>query len=497
MTTTLAALADADKKHKPAGANEEWRRAAAYYYDTSRQLTVELLRRLGLGIKDDGRPLEVGIMQRIIEEQAVIYDSPPARYLVRNRQRLSEDSPEVVAMGEAYEASGVDLVLREADRLRALYRQVFVRLYPVHETSTVTPRLFPPQNVRRIPNPSTPDIISTSKAVGLLLEGEPDKDGELWEVWTNLGGSWSMRWVGHKDAVAWDPGEAVRYARLPMLAMWDREPCGMPWLPPRQSRNAFIEKLAQSAAELQVMVQLEAHDQTVVEAEDPRDVPREGGPGTTWALPKGSNAQILSRNPKIQDSIEVMREQLKLLVLSESLPLGLFDDQRQVVTGAALRVQLGPLEDRRTAQAPLAIRDERELWKIYVAEHNDHAGSWGKDALAADTTMDVELADLNIPIDPREAQQASASAIALGTRSVIDVIQAEHRCTRPQALRVYERVKADLLSYPPPSKPGAQIEGPRLAGVERGPEAPSVLPVGRLDQGGKPSVLQNVQGLAQ
>ena len=492
---TLKKLAEADKATKPVDADAEWRTAACYYYDQSRQLTRDSLFQLQLGIPHDARPLEVGLMPRIVEELAVIYDAPPARYLTRKGVRLPEDSTEHRALEALYQAMGLDLVLREADRLRALYRQVFVRIYASDALGRPVARLFPPQNVRRLVSSETPDLIDTDEAIALLLRGEPDKASAEWEVWERSGTEWAVSRRAHDDSIL-EPPVVVPYPLLPLQAFWDREPCGLPWLPPRQSRSAFLEKLNQTSAELSVMVQTQGHDQTVAVADDPGDVPQEGGPGTTWVLPKGTEVSALTKNPKISESIQVLETQLKLLVISESLPLGLFDDGRAVLTGAALRVHQGPLEDRRTAQAPLAVRDERMLWRRLRGLYNTHAAVWpGASALAEDTELDVELAEMNVPVEPDQHQAALARAIALGTRSVIDGIQTEHRCSRADAVRIYERVRQDLTAYPPPVRPDGTESGAPLTSTDVEPA--SVFPKGRLDQGGKPSVIQAVQSATE
>lgn len=495
---TINQLLEADKATKGADYNDEWRRAACYYTDQSRALTRASLKKLGLGIPHDPRPLEVGLLPRTIERLACVYDRPPTRWLARDRARLAEDDPELARMLDLYERMGMDAKLREADRQTALYRQVLIRVYPVDSLKLPVIRLYGPQCVARMPSDSTPDILAEDAAFALLQSGEPRSPSAKWELWERTSSGWVMRTVDGNSTDLAEPFP-LAYGILPAMMRYESDPCGQAWLPPRASRTAYVEKLSQAANDLAALVQAQAHDQRVVATKRPEDVPQEGGPGSTWVLPPDSQASVLTANPKIAESVAVMEAQLRLYVLSESLPLSEFDAQAPALTGAALRVQQRALHDRRAAQVPSAVADERRLWEIVRAVHNAHAREWGVDPLDVTTRLEADIGDVEVPVDPREQQEAAARGIALGTMSVIDAIQAQHRCSRAQAIEVFRRVQADARDYPPAiSAAGAVQSGPRLAGVDAGKGgasgdvAPSVLP-DRADLRGKASVIQAIE----
>jgi hypothetical protein len=120
--------------------------------------------------------------------------------------------------------------------------------------------------------------------------------------------------------------------------------------------------------------------------------------------------------------------------------------------------------------------------------HNFHAAAWGAPRLDEATTMDVEVADLEAPTTATEAGNLAARQLALGSASMIDIIQRERSSTRPEAIKLYERVKGDFDKYPPLNVEDVPpIDGPRpMDAPEPGPTAPDEQADEVLD--GSPSV---------
>ena len=179
---------------------------------------------------------------------------------------------------------------------------------------------------------------------------------------------------------------------------------------------------------------------------------------------------------------------LREWVVSEDLPASEFDASKQVVTGASLRVQERPLTSRRESQIPLAERDERVAYDKIAAVHNFHAPAWGAPALNRDLTLEVEIADVVQPVDKRELLEAESRAMALGASSAIDLIQRLEDVGRDDAVKIYERVRADMALFPPTvADTEPDNDGPRLADVA---SAEDVAPDMVLD--GNASVLDAI-----
>jgi hypothetical protein len=142
---------------------------------------------------------------------------------------------------------------------------------------------------------------------------------------------------------------------------------------------------------------------------------------------------------------------------------------------------LQPLQDRREDQLPLVLPDERGMFKRLRAVHNLHAVAWQRDLIADDLELELEVADLEAPTTETEAGNLAARQLAIGTASIIDLIQRECACTRAEAIRRYERVREDFAKYPTRVAGAApEVVGPRLAdGPRPADESPDLVLEGR------------------
>lgn len=441
----------------------EWETAFRIYEDCSRDDTAASLQNLGSGLAKNPTPIEVGLLRRIIDRLAVVYGDPPTRWFERSGVAVKEDTPEIKYILDVLTRARYNLVLRRADRLRALLRQVVIRVYPSDALGSCVLRVFEPFNVSREYSESTPDTLDGDRRVALRLSGaSKDQSDQRWEVWTRTGEVWTMQHTnGYGDPLekhlqpmrSFDAFKSP-YTHLPAQIIYDDEPAGRAWLPPRFSRTAWNNSLNAMANDLWALVHNEAHSQTVVATDDTKLVPKEHGPGTVWVLPKEAVASILNKATKLSEAQNVLDNFVRLWTLSEDLPATEFDRSKQQVTGASLKVQLQPLIARRNDMVPLAREDERMLFERFRAVHNVHVasgiGKWkDQKTIAEDLKCCVEIADINIPTDAKELQDAGSRSIMMGTGSVIDQIQAERRVSREDAIKIYARVKQDLIDYPP------------------------------------------------
>jgi hypothetical protein len=461
----LDGLKTADGASKRASFDADVSALIRHYEDDARGLTMARLAELGVGIKDNRRPLEVSLIRWVVDQLAVAYASAPARWVLgKSGKRLGEKTAEHKAMVAAYEASQIDLALREADRLRALCRQVVIRLYPVDELKRVEVRLFTPDLVMRAPHPAVGSSLDFDARFALRLAG-----GVL-EYWSKDDAGWSAVWTDKNGAMLdddkqpfADTGHRVPYALAAAQLIYDGYPAGRAWLPPRTHRLATIDAVNMLANELLELVRSQAHSQRVFTGVEHQDVPTERGPGVDLALRSDTaRALDLTPNPKINEASNVLTRTLRDFLASEGLPVDMLEAGRQILTGAGLKTQLRGLIERRKGQLPLASGDERSLWTRYRSVHNTHAAAWGKAPLA-DVQMDVELAPMDLPVDGREASESGARDLALGLASRVDLTMRTRNVSRQQAIRILEQVDADRRDYPPHVAPDAQ------AAMEAGP----------------------------
>ncbi|MEQ8278334.1 MAG: hypothetical protein RMA76_38180 [Deltaproteobacteria bacterium] len=446
----LAELLDRDKQWKPPNADEEWGRQSLAYDDQGREKTIEFLQALGVGIKDNEFPIEFNLVRRVVDRLAVVYDKPPTRWVRKpgGGDRYKEASEQHKAMIRALDRSNYDLALHEIDRRRSLHRQVAVRYAASNATKSVVLRYFEPFNVIRAPDPSDPDHIESDLAFGLRMGPRSDPTYEIWERADS--GLYTVRRVNKEDAEQASPfegGKSPYGSTLPVQMIYDQYPAGRAWLPPRSSRTAFIMAFNAIVNDLWSLIVNQAHDETFYRTDNTAGVPDETGHRVRPVLPKDVEVDSVQRTPKIDECREVLTELVKIFVSTEDIPVEEFMRGRQVVTGAALKVQEGPLMARREEQLPLARNDERLGWEKYVAVHNEFAKSWGEKTLPTDLELEVEIADPNLPMDDAELLDSFAKRIALGVASRIDLIQAERGCNRQQAIDRFVRVQDDNEKY--------------------------------------------------
>lgn len=491
----IEGLKTVDRETKPQGADQEWSRLYHYYIDQGRSATSEQLRRMGAGISTDKvpHPIEAQLLRRVVDRLAVIYDRPPVRWLANSSgSRLSDSNAEHKAMVAALERSQYNLAWRKVDRLRTLMRQEFIRFYPSPSKRTVIPRLFAPFNVLRDVSPSCPDTVDEDRAIALCV-GKRGGFKELWEFWRKEQGAdgpfWSVAYVdeggGFADEQPFDLADAeaagivlrtaggsfdgfrVPYGELPIVQIFDDYPGGQAWLPPRMSRTGWVESINAISNDLWNLIFYEAHSIKVMKSDDPSALHQETGPNTVVRVGADNNEdfRIISQQPNMQESREILEYLVRLWTLSEDLPASEFDRHKQVVTGAARRVESAPLLARREAQVPLAEMDERLAYEKFRAVHNYHREDGWVRTLVPDRHLEVDIPDLDIPEDTQARQEANSRALALGTKSMIDVIMEDRGCPRHQAIKLYERIREDSEKYPSlltPETDQSGLSGPRM-----------------------------------
>jgi len=483
--TMLDAVRDADRASKPSGADREWSELAAYYDDQSRGHTRRALQDLGMGLADNQLPIDVGpLLRQVVDRAATVYRRAPSRFLARDGERLAEDSPEHLAMLGVLERAQYDVAWRRIDRRRTLLGQDIVRLYPSDARGSVVLRSFGPHQVMRMTDPANGDLMDDDQAFVLQLSGG---SSELWYRHPD-DGAWCAVWLSADGALL--PRQPFLeldeyrspYTRLPVQQVYSDYPGGQPWLPPSQSRQAYVRGISAVVNDILALVAFQAHSTRVYLRRDPNNrLPDATGPGVVIAVDADEDVRDLTPAPAITQAVGVAEMLLRLFSTSEYLPANEFDPSKQLVTGAAYRVQLQPLQDRREDQIPLVLPDERGMYDRLRAVHNVHAVAWGADILDTDVQLELEVPDLEAPTTETEAGNLAARQLAIGTASVIDLLQRESGCTRAEAIRRYERILGDLERYPSRLAGAApDVTGPRPAASARPPDnAPDAVLDGR------------------
>ena len=77
----LARLKEVDSKTKPTGFDADVAKLIELYEDSSLSATRAHLKNLGVGLKNNARPLQASLLRYVVHRIAVVYERPPNRFL--------------------------------------------------------------------------------------------------------------------------------------------------------------------------------------------------------------------------------------------------------------------------------------------------------------------------------------------------------------------------------------------------------------------------------
>lgn len=450
MNFDLKSLQLVDRDCKPSYADDTWCSLQRYYDDASRDLTLKMLHRLGLGMAEQVNPPERSLLRYVAQRLAVVYSDPPSRWLVQDTTRLGEATPQHRLLQRVYQRAQIDVALREANALQSLHGQCAVRVYPLDSRGSVALRLFAPHNIMRDPDPGSADQISEDRRFALRLTNN------VHECWSREGAGWRCVWtndVGQALPAAEQPFGAsgfVPYDRLPVVMAYDRFASGAAWVPPKETRIGRIETINAISADLLNLVALQGHGLLVFKRNNPNThIPSTaGGPNTVLEIGDTDDVIAVNRQPQIQAVRDALSDYVRGFLADEGLNPDELEAGRAVYSGAQLKVSERALTERREAQIPLAHEFERVLFEAVRAVHNVHAAGWNLDPFDTNVEVQCEFATTDTPTDAKELVETSAVMMSLGIASTIDVIQRLHSCGRDAAIEIHERIAKDAEDYP-------------------------------------------------
>lgn len=459
-----------DSSNKAARSDEVGVELQELYDDSASTIIATQLKKLGVGIAEIDNPIHANLLKEIVDKLACVYSTPPTRWLRKAGKRLSEtDSTHKHAM-QIIGRAQLDQVWARVDRIRALHRQVFLRVYPQDSVGSVVVRLFEPFNVIRRFTAGAGDDLSQDAELALCLCAG-SRDQQIWEHWAREGDRWTMTIVNGNGVATGQPFEAGAnpYSVLPITLVSDEYLGGRAWLPPRASRAAWQAAINAGFADLQSMAVNQAHSNSIWSLRPEHQIPGATGHNTAVKLDIEANEKVeyVTPNPQIGQCLTILAEYVRTWLASESLPTDLFSSTPSVATGAALRAREAGLQARRKELVGFAAADEAALWRTIVAVHNVHAvagGRWDLPPIDELLELETEVAEPNPVVDPQQLQQTSAADLALGALSVIDYLQVRDGLTRAEAIEAFDRIQRDRIAYPVGAITAQ--DGPRAAGTD-------------------------------
>lgn len=414
-----------------------------YYKNRAGKRTKQVNDDLGVGLLDvEHRPLQVGLLRYAIDRQGVMYSRPPTRWLMgKDGKRQASDSAQTILMRDVYERSLINTSMHKVDRLSNLLQVVGVRVYV--QDDEVVLRVFTPDSIRRSPSDDIQTDIRRDKAFALKLAGgatTAEADKACWEVWEPLVEGWQLSVVENGEL----KGASSFSARLPFMLFYT-ELQDMAWPAMRDDRLAAAEAINAMANDLWANVRSETHSTRFWRGVAPEDVPAERGPGKEIAI-ENPNVDVKDLNPRpqIDSSVGVQQQVVGLYLVGEDLPPDDLDRNKQVVTGAALRTRLFGLIEKRQGNIPMARGYERKLFDIIRSQWNRQCTlKPGLTPLDEDTTVDIEFAAVDLPVDALQQVTSLTQEIELRIKSRVEAVQQARGCSREDAVKILAQVKVD------------------------------------------------------
>jgi len=452
----MKALLEADRALKPGGTkyDDDSVMLKKYYEDSAQTEIRSFLRTLGMGDSSNPHPLSMSTMRRVIDEQSVVYSTPPVRALEIGGLELEDDAREMRDLAKVFEKMLYQVHWQTIDELRNLYRQVAVLFSESGPHGCVQMRIFEPFNLRRRTDARARDIMDADEAVAFQISAAEEPENELFELWMHEDdGTWRMNvidGVGQMSGVQpyGDDGVSPFGTVAPFMMVYDELPRNRAYLPMNANRLGYAKNLAAVLNDIMYLIKLEAHTSLAITSDDTRGVPTETGPGKIFVLPGDATINTLATSPKIKDSAEQLDRVLRYWANSESLPSDAFQETKTPVTGTALKVHQLPLARRRARQVPMVAPNEARAYEKLVVVHNTYADFWGLPMLPDDATLKVTAASTWQPIDQKEMQEVYFKDISVGGESLISYLQVKDGLTRTQAIEKYDRVQRDRELYP-------------------------------------------------
>lgn len=447
--------------------DKESENLSAIYFSQARKLTREWLERLGQGDEDQNKPLQSRLLRQLVRTVAVVWRRPPTRIVTLDETDLPDGDETSKLVDRLYSESKADAYLKALDRSRTLLGTTLGYVSPNPRGGPPLIRVFAPHNVLRNPEDSVQDDPSYDSEVAFRVAAGKDKEDSVYHYFVREDERTLRAWrvKGNGDLAGEEDdlfeGGLVPYEVAPYFVLYDELSEGRAWLPIDETRSAFALTTNVILSELTYLVKQEAHSILAASNLSPGDqLPSRFGPGMLFGFEGEVDLKAVAMNPKLEGVLAVHKHLLEILSSGEGLPPDYFLSTRRYETGAAGRLRMQDLEERRQEQMQDAVRTEAGLFEILRVVHN---ATDGREVIEEDARLRVELARPWFPTDVAEQQRAAAFDLSLGAMSMIDYVMDRHQLSRSQAIAYLERVNVDRERYPVRENPAALLTGPRAA----------------------------------
>jgi hypothetical protein len=398
----------------------------------------------------------VPLVQRYAHELSGLYAQPPLRYFGTNA--APEDGSAFVKLREVYFDAGVDAFLADVHRALLVQQTMVLLVWPDDEVGRVRLQAFEPWQVDWTSRDA--NRRGDLRACERLELQIPIDVTETSVVYGKIVLTATQAWVeGPQGRRAFYPqraGEVVEFAnplgRIPVVVLRGESPLPGRWAAPVNEALLVMQyALCVSESDTELLVHTQAWGQRVIEgAQSGQQVEElQVGPDKVLALvshdPEAPPPRlvIVQGQPPLAQITGWNESRLRLLCSMFDLNPDAFLKSNTATSASARAFDARDREESRQRFRPKFERAETELARLVAATLNL------RDPVQVPTDLVVTMTwdTFDPPVDALHESQALAADVALGVRSVVDVVAQRERVPRGKAVEILRRNRADNAEF--------------------------------------------------
>ena len=465
--------------------------ACAFQDGYSEAATVETLRRNFPATWDRMVPRTVGLVERVAETKALVFEGSPQLLLSNADGEPVTETPDGTQWADVLLDGDVLATLRRGDLRSVVQRQAFVRFTWDDVEGYIRSDVFDAHAVLPLLDPDRPDVM-TAPVVAFEIAGTTDKDGRpvrRYEVWTAMLGtdeagqpttSATVTVVDEAGNVLseptpnpyrWPDGTPL----IPVVRLGDTTSEPWPW--PRESVLSAQLAVNVDITNRNHVTLMQGHGQwSVTQTErnadpwpgsalksvranrltdDPSDVPSVSvamGPDEIARVPYGFSLSHTSQGANLDGLLKAEEATIREFAAFEGIPSGALLDSAREVSGVALLLEREPLHKyRRDRIAAFHRAVERALDYVVIVWDTHAASNAGRFSTPERPAHGVFRPDRLRPLmDPSQAADLANKMRATGLYSPAEIR------ARVEGTTIEEAEEA-LRAVPPPPNAGALV----------------------------------------
>ena len=347
------------------------------------------------------------ITKRIIDDVSTIYKKEPGRHLIDADDRAVDDK-NADNYDKMLAESSIDIVLKLANRYTNLLNTVGVMA--VWRNERVELDILTPDILNVVQDPKDPTrasavIIEQSFADTVALDAPQNPYGanKLYIVWTSTDHMVFDSQGKPLPALANEQG-VNPYGVIPIAWFRDAHPCGWFWNEGTQDLMNAQDSINVKLTELNQLIKMQSFSIPVIIGEAPEGAVSVD-PSNFITIPLAQKIdqgqpdfKFVSPDPKIQDLLEVIRDEVARIADAWSLNPAAFKLQGSAQSGLSLKLQNVRLLERRENDIALYRQYEKNLFRVMRSVWNAHVTP--AMAISEDLDISVNFSEMDFPEDP-------------------------------------------------------------------------------------------------